>query len=75
MKVFLSQVDGGVQILARLEGDDVSGCLVQIVSPSGRFLGYSHDELVAMGAGEHDLRRAGRSQSTLPNLESRKVKS
>jgi hypothetical protein len=60
VKVFLSQVDGGVQILARLEGDGVFSCFSQIVPAGGKFLGYSHDELVAMGAGEHDLTGARR---------------
>jgi len=56
MKVFLSKVDGGVMVQACLKGDGMLGELTQLVPLTGGFLGHAHDELVAMGDGEIDLK-------------------
>jgi hypothetical protein len=56
MKVHISIVPGGVLVQARAEGDgDLVGDLGQLVTPSESFGQFTHDELVAMGEGEHDL--------------------
>jgi hypothetical protein len=60
MKVFLSTVDGGVMVQARLEGKDGGGDVTQLVAPGGDFLAHSHDDLAAMGEGEKELTDAGR---------------
>jgi hypothetical protein len=56
MKVFLSKVAGGVLVQARAEGDgDLVGDLAQLITPSESFGQFTHDELVAMGEGEHEI--------------------
>jgi hypothetical protein len=55
MKVFLSRVDGGVMVQARMEAEGIVGEVAQLVEPGDDFFGYSHDQLVAMGNGEHVL--------------------
>ena len=55
MKVFLSKVDGGVMVQARLEGKNTVGDAARLVAPGEDFFGYSFDELVAMGNGERDF--------------------
>ena len=56
VKVFLSKVAGGVLVQMRAEGDaDMLGDLSQLVAPGDSFGQFTHDELVAMGEGEHEL--------------------
>ena len=56
VKVFLSKVAGGVLVQLRAEGDaDMLGDLSQLVAWGESFGQFTHDELVAMGEGEHDL--------------------
>jgi hypothetical protein len=56
MRVFLSKVDGGVMVQARLEGGDgLLGEAAQLVRPGEAFGQFTHDELVAMGEGEKEI--------------------
>jgi hypothetical protein len=55
MKVFLSKVDSGVMVQARLEGDGLIGDMTHLVRPAECYLGLTHDELVVLGNGELHL--------------------
>ena len=56
MKAFLSKVDGGVMVQARLEGDGIIGDVTRVVAPGEDFFDLSYDELAAMGDGEHEFK-------------------
>ncbi len=56
MKVFLSRgPQQAVVVMARAEGSGVLGDLFREVKPGQSLLGYSHQELAALGSGEKDL--------------------
>lgn len=60
MIVFLSPLpDGSLQVLARAEGTDTVGDLVRVLGPKDSFLGYTQDELTALGAGQHEMEPKG----------------
>lgn len=61
MTVFLT-VDkdaGTVHVQARAEGDGAVGDLVREIKPGESFLGWSYDELVKLGDGQHELEAKG----------------
>lgn len=55
MTVFLSDAGDGILVMARPEGEGVVGDLVVKVSEGQSFMGWSFDELKALGEGEHEI--------------------
>ncbi len=57
MTVFLNFDSDSIVVTALAESleDDVLGDMWETVRPGGQFLGYSYDELRALGEGKHDL--------------------
>jgi hypothetical protein len=61
MTVFLTVDKDAVRVYvqARAEGEGVVGDVVREVGPDEDFLGWSYDELVALGDGRHDVEVRG----------------
>jgi hypothetical protein len=55
MTVFLSKVDGGIQALASAEANDSIGQLSHLIVEGDSFLGWTYDEILELGNGEHEI--------------------
>lgn len=56
MKAFFTNINGDVQILARMEGDNgMVGQFSHLVRDGELFLGWTVAELLELGDGEHEI--------------------
>ncbi len=58
MTIFLSEVEGGVVVQARAEGEAL-GDLTRLVHPGGSAFGLSYEQLAALGPGAHEVGGGG----------------